>query len=100
MNDKTAANQRLWHVYIVQCADGSLYTGITTDVARRLREHDSGKGAKYTRARGPLQLLGCETHPDRSSASRAEYAIKQLTAAEKRERAQIMLETMRAALPV
>jgi len=96
MSDKPPANRRPWYVYIVKCADGSLYTGITTDVLRRLCQHDSGQGAKYTRARGPLQLLGCEMHPDRSSASRAEYAIKQLTASEKRERA----KTMRAALPV
>lgn len=96
MSDEAIAAQRLWYVYIVRCGDGSLYTGITTDVTRRLAMHESGKGAKYTRARGPLTLLGCEAHPDRSSASRAEYAIKQLSASEKRIRA----KTMRAVLSV
>lgn len=96
MTDTPLASQRLWFVYIIRCGDGSLYTGITTDVPRRLAMHESGKGAKYTRARGPLTLLGCEAHPDRSSASRAEYAIKKLSAREKQERA----ASMHAVLPV
>ena len=68
-----------WFVYILHCGDNSLYTGITDDVERRLAAHRSGKGAKYTRGRGPLELLYTEEHPDRASASRREYAIKHLS---------------------
>lgn len=73
-----------WFVYLLECRDGSVYTGITTDVARRYAEHASGKGARYTRARPPTRLLAAFPHPDRSAASRAEAAIKRLTASAKR----------------
>ena len=73
-----------WFVYLIECRDGSIYTGIATDVDRRYAEHVAGKGARYTRARPPLRLLACFEHPDRAAASRAEYAIKQLTPARKR----------------
>jgi len=73
-----------WFVYLIQCRDGSIYTGIATDVERRFAQHLAGKGARYTRANSPVQLLARFPHPDRASASRAEYAIKQLTAARKR----------------
>jgi putative endonuclease len=73
-----------WFVYLIECRDGSLYTGIATDVDRRYAEHIAGKGARYTRSHPPLRLLACFEHPDRSSASRAEYAIKQLAPAQKR----------------
>ena len=73
-----------WFVYIIECRDGSLYTGIATDVERRYREHVAGKGARYTRSRPPVRLLACFAHPDRAAASRAEHAIKQLTPARKR----------------
>jgi len=73
-----------WYVYIVQCSDGSLYTGITVDLVRRLGEHNtSNKGAKYTRSRRPVQMMYSETHETRSLASKREYAIKQLTRKEK-----------------
>ena len=73
-----------WYVYIVQCSDGSLYTGITVDLDRRLNEHNtSNKGAKYTRSRRPVQMMYSETHETRSLASKREYAIKQLTRKEK-----------------
>ena len=72
-----------WFVYLIQCHDGSIYTGITTDVERRYAQHLAGKGARYTRANPPVQLLARIPHPDRASASRAEYAIKQLTPARK-----------------
>jgi len=66
-----------YSVYILQCADDTLYTGIATDVDRRLTEHNSSeKGAKYTRSRRPVTLVYCEAFPDRSSASRREYEIK------------------------
>jgi putative endonuclease len=74
----------LWYVYLLECRDGSLYTGIATDVDRRYAEHVAGKGARYTRAHPPLRLLARFEHPDRAAASRAEYAIKQLTPARKR----------------
>ena len=72
-----------WYVYILQCGDGTLYTGITDDVQRRLKAHQTGKGAKYTRGRGPLKLCYQETCEDRSTASRRECVIKQMTREEK-----------------
>lgn len=72
-----------WYVYILQCADGTLYTGITTDVNRRLNEHNSGKGAKYTRTRLPVMIVVVSEVGSRSEASKEEYRIKQLTKKEK-----------------
>ena len=74
-----------WHVYLIECRDGSLYTGIAIDVARRYAMHAAGKGAKYTRSHPPLRLLGQQAFADRAEASRAEYRIKQLAPAQKRE---------------
>ncbi|MDM5271799.1 GIY-YIG nuclease family protein [Sulfurovum sp. zt1-1] len=66
-----------YFVYILQCADDTLYTGIATDISRRLKEHNSSeKGAKYTKSRRPVALVYSEAFPDRSSASRREYEIK------------------------
>lgn len=71
-------NQR-WQLYIVRTAAGVLYTGITTDVVRRIEQHQSGRGARALRGKGPLQLMfHCEAG-DRASASRLEYQVKQLT---------------------
>ncbi len=70
-------------LYILQCGDGSLYTGITTDVTRRLAAHQNHKGAKYTRGRGPLSLVYQEECGDRSAALKREYAVKQLSRQEK-----------------
>lgn len=67
-----------WKLYILRCGDGSLYTGITTDVKKRLETHRSGKGAKYTRGRGPLELVYTEEQPDKSAALRREIEIKRL----------------------
>lgn len=73
-----------WFVYIVECSDKSLYTGIATDVERRVEEHNtSSKGAKYTSRRRPVKLVYFETSTDRSTASKREYAIKQLSRSEK-----------------
>ena len=73
-----------WFVYIVECADKTLYTGITTDVERRVSEHNSSKkGAKYTSKRRPVRLVYSEPAEDKSSASKREYAIKQLSRSEK-----------------
>ena len=73
-----------WFVYLIECRDGSIYTGIATDVDRRYAEHVAGKGARYTRAKPPLRLLVRFEYPDRAAASRAEYVIKQWTPARKR----------------
>lgn len=73
-----------WFVYLIECLDGSIYTGIATDVDRRYAMHVAGKGARYTRSRPPRRLLGSRGFSDRSSALRAEYAIKQLSPAQKR----------------
>ena len=67
-----------WCVYILRCGDGSLYTGATDDFPRRLAAHRSGKGAKYTRGRGPLEPVYRENCEDMSAAFKREYAIKQL----------------------
>lgn len=73
-----------WFVYLIECEDGSLYTGVAVDVQKRYAQHASGKGARYTRSHPPRRLLAHFPHPDRSSALKAEYAIKQLPAAAKR----------------
>lgn len=70
-------------LYILRCGDGSLYTGTTDDVERRLAAHQSGKGAKYTRGRGPLTLVYREACADRSAALRREAAVKRLPRAAK-----------------
>ena len=75
--------EQTWKLYILRCGDGTLYTGITTDVARRFDEHSNGKGAKYTRGRGPLELVYQEECGDKSAASRREWEIKALSREEK-----------------
>lgn len=65
-----------WHVYIALCSNDALYTGITTDVNRRLKEHKTSQGGRYTRSFKPTELLWQESHPDRSSASKREAQIK------------------------
>lgn len=82
-----------WFVYLIECTDGSIYTGITVDVAARYSAHLAGKGARYTRSHPPCRLLGAGAHPDRSAAARAEYRIKQLSPAEKRAFAATLTET-------
>ncbi|USG65887.1 GIY-YIG nuclease family protein [Brevibacillus ruminantium] len=66
-------------VYILRCADGTYYTGYTTEMERRIREHNEGKGAKYTRGRGPVELMYIEEGTDRSWGLRREEAIKRLS---------------------
>jgi putative endonuclease len=73
----------MYFVYILKCKDGSLYTGITTDVARRLEEHKSGKGGHYTRAKGVVKVLYTERRKNRSTASKREAEIKRLSRSEK-----------------
>ena len=81
------ASSKTWFVYLIECTDGSLYTGITVDLESRFQAHRQGKGARYTRAHPPLKILGAEAHSDRSSASKAEFRIKQLTPMQKRAHA-------------
>jgi putative endonuclease len=68
-----------WYVYVARCADGTLYCGIARDVARRVSEHDAGKGARYTRGRGPLRVVLVRRCRDKGRALRLEYTIKQLS---------------------
>ena len=76
--------ERAWHVYILRCADDTLYTGVATDVARRVEEHNGSlKGAKYTRSRRPLALVHTEAFGSRSAACAREAAIKKLSREEK-----------------
>ena len=72
-----------WHVYIVECADGSLYTGIAIDVDERVKKHNEGTASKYTRSRLPVKLVYKESASDRGAASRREAEIKALTRAQK-----------------
>lgn len=72
-----------WKLYMLRCGDGSLYTGITTDVEKRLEAHRSGKGAKYTRGRGPLELVYWEECGDHSTALKRECTVKGLSRSEK-----------------
>ena len=72
-----------WKLYILLCGDGTLYTGITTDVEKRLEAHRTGKGAKYTRGRGPLELVYREECGDHSAALKRELEIKKLSREEK-----------------
>lgn len=82
-NDEPASG---WHVYIVCCRDNSYYTGVTTDLMRRVDEHNSTKkGAKYTRSRRPVKLVYFEKAPSRSIATRREEQIKKLPLASKKE---------------
>jgi predicted GIY-YIG superfamily endonuclease len=73
---KAGSSGEKWFVYIVRCADGSLYTGITKDVKRRCQQHNSGTASRYTRSRRPVKLIYQEVHPDQSSALKREAAIK------------------------
>ena len=74
-----------WYLYILRCGDGTLYTGITTDVDTRLAQHRSGKGAKYTRGRGPLELVYSEECGTHSEALKRELAVKAMKIEDKRK---------------
>lgn len=78
-------DNKTWYLYIVECRDGTLYTGITDDIPRRMEQHNSGKGSKYTRGRGPVQLRYQETCASHSDALRREIQIKGLSRLEKME---------------
>ena len=74
---------QIWKLYILRCGDGTLYTGITVDVAHRFQMHQSGKGAKYTRGRGPLELVYVEECGTHSQALQREIAVKRLNRQDK-----------------
>lgn len=76
---------KTWYVYIVECSDGSLYTGIAVDVEARIKAHNEGRGAKYTKPRRPVKLLYKEKHVNQSEATKREYAIKKLSRRQKLE---------------
>ena len=83
-DEPTSASRKAGHfVYVLRCADGSLYAGYSTDVCRRLAEHQSGRGAKYTRSRRPVEMVAWWPQPDRPSALQAEAAFKRLRRAQK-----------------
>lgn len=73
----------MWHLYLIECRNGAYYAGITNDVEARYAAHVRGQGARYTKANPPLRLLGAKAYPDRPSAARAEWAIKQLRKSKK-----------------
>ncbi len=78
-------NDANFYAYILMCADRTYYTGYTNDLEKRLRTHNQGKGARYTRYRGPVELVYWESFPTKSEAMRREYAIKQLSRDEKKQ---------------
>ena len=75
--------EKAWYLYILRCGDGTLYTGITTDVQARFAQHQAGKGAKYTRGRGPLEVVYTEECEDHSAALKRELVVKALSREEK-----------------
>jgi putative endonuclease len=81
----------MYFVYLLECADGSMYTGITTDVTRRFEEHKAGKGGNYTRTHKPVKVLYTEKQPDRGSALKREAEIKKLP----RKRKESLVNTVR-----
>ena len=72
-----------WYLYIIRCSDGTLYTGVAQDIAARLRAHAAGRGARYTRGRGPFELYAKRRCADKGAALSLEYAVKQLSRADK-----------------
>ena len=77
--------EKRWWIYIVECSDGSYYTGITPDINKRIEKHNNGSGARYTRSKSPVQLLYYEKHKNRSWATKRELEIKKLTHDQKKE---------------
>lgn len=89
-----------WHVYLLECADGSFYTGIAIDVGQRFAAHQAGKGARYTRSRKALRVLACAPVGSRSAATRAELAIKRLPKTKKLEAVRCLTQITNDALAV
>ena len=85
-SEEAAKQPSQWYVYLMRCADNSLYTGVTTNPERRVREHNGkvkGKGAKYTKHRSPVEVIYTEKYPDRSSCSKREYQVKSMSRKDK-----------------
>jgi predicted GIY-YIG superfamily endonuclease len=80
---KTSQEEDNWTVYVLECSDGTFYTGITSDLSRRLKQHNAGTASRYTRGRLPVKIRGRRNCPDKSSALKMEYRIKQLPRREK-----------------
>jgi len=95
-----AAPAKAWFVYVVRCADGTLYTGIARDVAARLAQHEAGRGARYTRGRGPLELLAKARCAGHGEALRVEAALKALPRDAKLEAIAALRRTRRSKLAV
>jgi putative endonuclease len=83
-NDLPSQEETSWFLYLIECEGNSIYTGITTDIQRRYAQHLAGTGAKYTRARKPLRLLGWVRFPNKSEALKAEIRTKSMSPAQKR----------------
>lgn len=83
---KKKAAKKKWHLYVLRCGDGTLYCGITNDLERRFAMHSAGKGARYTRGRGPLTLLRSWPQKNKSAALKAEISFKRLTRTAKEAR--------------
>lgn len=83
MKPPSSPGTRRWVVYLLRCGDGSLYTGITNDLTKRLKAHAAGKASRYTRSRLPVEVVYTERRPNRSAALKREAAIKKLRRAEK-----------------
>ena len=81
--EDNSSQQTSNYTYILRCADGSLYTGWTNDLEKRIAAHNAGTGGKYTRSHRPVPLVYCETFPTKEEAMKREYAIKQLSREEK-----------------
>ena len=79
------AEKEIYYIYILRCRDGSLYTGWTNDMAKRIEAHNKGQGAKYTKGRGPMELIYHEEYSNKSEALKREYAIKRFSKAQKLE---------------
>lgn len=91
--------QKPWFLYMIECQDNSIYTGITVDVDKRFALHNQGKAARYTRSHKPRRLIAVVEYPNRSLALRAEYAVKQLTPGAKQDLAKNISLGARAARP-
>ena len=89
--------ESIWYLYLLECEDGSLYTGITTDVERRYAEHVAGKGARYTRMKKPVRLVGFRQCDSRSAALKDEIALKKLPPPKKLLAMQAPIEAAKAA---
>lgn len=85
MKKEKQVEESKWFVYIVECSDKTYYTGITTDITKRIETHNKGKGAKYTKTRLPVILKYSKEYENKSEASKEEYRIKQLTRKQKEE---------------